>query len=58
MDEDLKDFLVIAMDDWHDRLGEIEVHHDEENQLVDNQGSKEDLLKDIREMKSRLERIK
>lgn len=57
MNEDLKDFLALTIDDWQDKLGEIEVHYDEENELVDNQGSKDDLLKEMREIKSRLERL-
>lgn len=54
--EELLEFLTTCMDDWEDRLGEIEVHYDEENELVDNQGAKDDLLKDMRRIRSRLER--
>ena len=54
--EELLDFLTTCIDDWEDRLGEIEVHYDEENELVDNQGAKDDLLSDMRQIRSRLER--
>ena len=54
--EELLEFLTTCIDDWEDRLGEIEVHYDEENDLVDNQGAKDDLLKDMRRIRSRLER--
>lgn len=49
MNEDLKDYLVVAMNDWQDLLKEVEASEDTEN-------IKQELLREIRETRSRLER--
>ena len=57
MDNDLKEYLVVALEDWYSQLEDIEVHYDEEHEMVDNQAAKENLLKEIRATRFRLERI-
>ena len=57
MNSDLKEYLVVALEDWYSQLEDVEVHYDEENEMVDNQAAKENLLKEIRATRSRLERI-
>jgi hypothetical protein len=54
---DLHRFLIEAMKDWHSQLEEIETHYDEDNEFVDNQRAKEDLMREIRETRSKLERV-
>ena len=57
MNDDLRQYLVVAMEDWYERLGDIETHYDEENEMIDNQGMKEDLMDEIRQTRSKLERV-
>ena len=54
---DLKEYLVVALEDWYSQLEDIEVHYDEEHEMVDNQAAKENLLREIRAIRFRLERI-
>ena len=56
MDNDLKQYLILAMDDWQRQLEQIETHY-EESEMVDNQAAKEKLLQEIIDTRSKLERM-
>ena len=56
MDNDLKEYLILAMDDWERQLEQIETHYDD-SEMVDNQAAKEKLLQEISDTRCRLERM-
>jgi hypothetical protein len=57
MDNDLKDYLILAMDDWQRQLEQIETHYDD-SEMVDNQAAKERLLQELVDTRSKLERMR
>ena len=57
MDSDLKEYLILAMDDWQRQLEQIETHYDD-SEIVDNQAAKERLLQELVDTKSKLERMR
>ena len=57
MDNDLKEHLILAMDDWQRQLEQIETHYDD-SEMVDNQAAKERLLQKLVDTRSKLERMR
>jgi hypothetical protein len=57
MDNDLKEYLILAMDDWQRQLEQIETHYDD-SEMVDNQAAKERLLQELVDTRSKLERMR